>query len=128
MKRIRMAWCALRGGHVLKPRAYVGQFKDLLLDCTRCDWSLLIVKHASPPVGRTVRFISIDEVTEANHPCSRCGRMYHLLYAADRCCADTVMDDICPDCREPRANHDLYKDGRCPVLRLDVKGQPPFPR
>jgi len=66
LKRLRMAWCGLRGGHVIKFREYEHQFRDAILDCTRCPWSILIVRKLRgewpPPVGPPVKFISIDEV------------------------------------------------------------------
>jgi hypothetical protein len=59
-----MAWCVLRGGHFLRWRDYVGQFNDIMLDCTECDWSLLIVRKLAPGTilrGQHFTAIHIDE-------------------------------------------------------------------
>ena len=30
------------------------------------------------------------------------------------------MSDICPDCKHPIHTHEMFRDGRCPVVRFQV--------
>jgi hypothetical protein len=100
MRRLRMAWCALKGGHVLKSRTVEGLFKDLLVDCIRCPWTCLIVRSAGKPRGRTYSGFYIDEAASA---------------------------EKCPDCHASPDTHQLYQNGKCPVVRVALRGEPSFP-
>lgn len=63
IKRLRMAWCVLRGGHFPKITRRMWTTGDVLIDCIRCRWTLLIVGHCpiEAPSGRNITFYFIDE-------------------------------------------------------------------
>jgi len=104
-KRLRMVWCAIRGGHILKMKRYRGVSDDLMLDCTRCPWSALIVLRPHEPKDVRIRRLV--------------GRRYEGFY----------LDEIekCPDCGASPDTHLLYRNGQCPVVRVALHGEPLFP-
>lgn len=74
IKRLRMAWCALRGGHHVRFKEWI-YIPDILLDCGRCPWSALVVR-AGTPAGPSVRFTSIDEAMPTDDRCPVCMAPY----------------------------------------------------
>lgn len=89
--RIRTAWCALRGGHWMRLKSKTTS--DIILECgghpAACGYTAMIVLRS---------------------PVRPLGKQYHGSF--------TDETPRCPDCGNPPETHSLYKDGKCPVIRI----------